>query len=179
MSDSTAENRHFREILLEKMRNFTKNQTHNTRLSVPDEGLSPLKKASSLKDPTDFSFKIYKFTDKNAKAYTLQRAKPPECNVTHNTKPPEANTVEAKYTVTSLSTPAQLTLFALGICNESQPVENTYVKVSEVKRAFRRMARKLHPDLNPTTNPFEFAEIKLSTDALLIELSKSQPIKKS
>lgn len=165
MPNSPIENRLFHEILLDKMSNFTQNTSEK-----PNSGGTQRPFVEGKY--TVFSSKIYKFTPAKTKIYGCRGHHFTAKQKVSIATPKATNHLptEQKYSVSSLSTLGQLTLTALGFKFNVVKTQSAQVKISEIKSAFRRIARKLHPDLNPTVSYLEFASIKQSTDALLAEL---------
>ncbi len=82
-------------------------------------------------------------------------------------------TPEPTWPVSKLSTGAQLSLGVLGLHAVMNGKDGS-VRLSDVKKCFRRMARKLHPDLNPSAKREEFLRAKEAAQILIDEITQLQ-----
>lgn len=73
---------------------------------------------------------------------------------------------ERYFSVADLSTVARLNLDSLGV----EPDLKNEITVSQVKKAFKKLARKHHPDLNPAESGERFCQIQEASQIILTEL---------
>jgi hypothetical protein len=118
-----------------------------------------LSMAPPLKCP--FSNTPYKKTpQKTPKIFTLPAV----------TTQPKEQPTELSFLISNLSAAAQLALGQLQVNIES---DGLHVKISEIKRAYRKMAKSHHPDLNPTISGDKFKQYKELSQLILLELKSS------
>jgi DnaJ domain len=77
---------------------------------------------------------------------------------------------EISWPVNQLSTSAQLCIDVLQL-NHIASCKNPALRLSDVKSAYRKLARKLHPDLNPNANSEDFRRVKEAAQILIDELT--------
>lgn len=73
---------------------------------------------------------------------------------------------EPSWPISTLSVGAQLALTTLDLMNAQE------ISQSQVKRAYRQHARRLHPDLNPNVTTEAFTALKEAQDLILGELQE-------
>lgn len=172
MSTRPTENSSFQKILEEKISSLARENEPSTN-SVIGSPLWPLDKEIwvetvhfSSHKPSQREFKSTPY--RGLKRSSTQTVPPPKIlEPTNSSAPSRAhNVTERSFPVHQLSTAAQLALFVLGLPSDSQ----SQIKISGVKRAFRRLARECHPDLHPEQPKKSFHDIKDAASLLLNEL---------
>jgi hypothetical protein len=95
----------------------------------------------------------------NKRSGYIKTARPKKTSTLKAPRPPEQ-----RWPISTLSVAAQLALTPLDLDGAKD------ISVSQVKRAYRRLARRLHPDLNPHAATQAFTGIKDAQDIILSEL---------
>ncbi|OFZ13426.1 MAG: hypothetical protein A2Z20_08500 [Bdellovibrionales bacterium RBG_16_40_8] len=155
MSQQSSKNRSFYEILKEKM----------TPLEASTDSVKNCTKTSIFLSRNEFCVDfILNF-----------RAKMPSSSASTHSKP-IVKPSEKCYPIDKLSAVSQLALLQLELPGIDKM---TYIRVSQIKRQYRRLARRHHPDLNPLADGQHFSELKDMVSLILDELTKLSSINAS
>jgi hypothetical protein len=169
MSRNTHTSTSFHEILLEKMATHNDENEPSTN-SVMNDNLHSVESFSFVEMPISESLRLLKFktpTLKNGRYPSKPIEKKPIIELVIVQK---VEASEPAWPLQQLSTTAQLSLHVLGLVHIANSKDGC-IRLSEVKKAYRRLARKLHPDLNPNAKREDFYRAKEATDILIDELT--------
>lgn len=171
MSDFQSQNRSFAQILLEKM-----SKTEPKDPFSPRENTVFHRENDQNSENVVLNCEIFRAAPQVKHSYkqAVKRQKFVLAPAQKAVSREKSTMQEPIYIVNDLSVVAQLALSRLlnhaEGCTDCTTVKPLTIRLSEVKRAYRRLARDLHPDLNPQADTRLFAEAKELVDLLIKEL---------
>ena len=174
MAYGAAKNQSFIEILSEKLAAHEPNSEVYHAQSLPQSIEEPFAK-TYFSNPFLLNLKPIRFATK-ARPYKTTGASAKDIPPPPPTPAREAKNLRARknpeprYSVVNLSTASHLAMQTLKL-NES-----TTITLSAVKRAYRHLARKLHPDLHPGRSDAQFKTVKEAYEIIVNELKSSSAI---
>jgi len=137
----------FHEILLEKMNDQTHSEKSSTNSVMTTQFIDFTSHITS-QSPIYLNLKTH-FYPRKSLFFTEKNNAPAK--------------LEPHFSVTKLSVAAQIALGILGLVSQT-------FSLKQVKSAYRKMARRQHPDLNPNANSESFRQLKEASQIVIQEL---------
>jgi hypothetical protein len=175
MADSPSENSSFYQILVEKMSTTTNSREKFDQFTSQN--------VSFQSELAPFYSEKYHFKATSHSKYTAFQSEKSTPDISssaqrHPSRPPTKRDDSPRIRVNCLSYASQITLRVLmGEEKLSFTSDKEFaisadgtVSLQSVKKAYRRRARELHPDLNKGKGSGDFAAFKAATDALFREI---------